>query len=278
MATLETLSDKLSSVCEKLDINKTNIDAKLHGLEETLNRTSLEIKESVIAVKNHVMNLLYQETRHLRQRVSTLEDRLLKVERQVNRSEQNTRKYNFEIDGIPSVVPHEELAPSVVKIFNAISERKINVDDVEAVHRIPGKRQPNPVIVRMKRNLVEIAHQNRKKLKGMGGNLDFPGSKIFINHNLSPNMRAIDFEARKLLKAGLISGAWFGNGSCRIKCLNGKNMKLDHERDLYEAFPQFDGFNFDTELFDRVINFDMDHFDDDLMSMINDGSDNVTTL
>ena len=131
----------------------------------------------------------------------------------------------------------------------------------------------------MKRNLVEIVHQNRKMLKDLSEKLDFPpGSKIFINHNLSPNMRSIDFESRKLLKVGLISGALFGNGSCRIKCLNEKNVKLDHERDLNDAFPHFEGYNFDTDLYDRVSNFNMDHFDNDLMSMLNVGSDNGIAL
>ena len=204
-----------------------------------------------------VLNLLREENVCLRDRVRTLEDRLLKVERQVNRVEQNGRKNNIEFDGIPQSVSQDKLAQTVVNIVNDVSDVKIGVNDVEAVHRIHSKKDPKPVIVRMKRNIIDSVRGNKKKLRDIDNRLNLRGGGIFLNHNLSPNMKAIEHNARKLLKDGWINGCWFSNASVRVKCLNGKTLSLDHEIDLFEAFPDYNDYSFDSNFYDKVLNNDL---------------------
>ena len=116
---------------------------------------------------------------------------------------------------------------------------------------------PNQVIVRMKRNVIDSVRENRRKLKDVGRRLNIQGDGIFINHNLSPNMKSIEHNARKLLKDGLINGCWFSNASVRVQFLDGRSLSFDHELDLFEASPGYEGYTFDTNFYDEVLNNDL---------------------
>ena len=269
MTELQALTDNVNSlrstITQQLDESKREIKEKVDNLSETLQTTSNGIKNDVLAIRNHVINVLARENRVIRGRVQTLEERVLNLEKQVNRIEQNHRKSNFELDGIPASVTHDQLAPTIVKIVNTIvpETEKLTVKDVEACHRLPSRRKPAPTIVRMKRNHVDLIHTNRKKLKDVAGKVNLPnGTNIFVNHNLSPNMRVVDFNARKLVKEKVIAGAWFSNASVRIKCLNDQVLKINHKKDLFDAFPRYENFSFDTSFFESIEDRDMEKYDD----------------
>lgn len=266
MASVESLSTDISNLritlLDEIKANENNITNKVVALEDVVSKHTKELNDSIFHIRNRVLTILREENVTLRNRVHTLEARLIKIETQLNRVEQNHRKSNLELDGIPQSVTQEELAPTVVKIYNAISGKKLEVDDVEAVHRLHSKKNPKPVIVRMKRNFIDTVHKNRKNLKDVGERVNIPGARIFVNNNLSPSMKSVEFNARQLLKDGLISDVWFSNMSVRIKCLNGKILVVNHEIELYEAFPLYEGFSFDSDLYERVLNNDMiDLFD-----------------
>ena len=266
MASVESLSTDISNLritlLDEIKANENNITNKVVALEDVVSKHTKELNDSIFHIRNRVLTILREENVTLRNRVHTLEARLIKIETQLNRVEQNHRKSNLELDGIPQSVTQEELAPTVVKIYNAISGKKLEVDDVEAVHRLHSKKNPKPVIVRMKRNFIDTVHKNRKNLKDVGERVNIPGARIFVNNNLSPSMKSVEFNARQLLKDGLIGDVWFSNMSVRIKCLNGKILVVNHEIELYEAFPLYEGFSFDSDLYERVLNNDMiDLFD-----------------
>ena len=138
----------------------------------------------------------------------------------------------------------------MTNIVNSIVEEdnKISAKDVEAVHRLHSKRSPAPTIVRLKRNVIDNIRRNKKKLVGVDRNCDLPaGTKIFVNHNLSPSMKIIESNARKLKREGKILDVWFTNASVRIKKLDGSVVKVDHEFNLCEYFPDYHGFTFNTD-------------------------------
>ena len=265
---MTTLSDELKRVevnlSQQLQQNKSDIEAKVETLGEAVKVSAAEIHDEIIGVRNHVMNVLQNENRKLRNRVQTLESRVLSMEKTMSRIDQNHRKNNFEISGIPQNVNHTDLKATVVNMVNTISEDKITINDVEACHRLGSHKTPAPTIVRMSRNLVDSVMKNKRNLVGIDKKLNnLPdGTKLYINHNLSPNMKRIESNARQLLRDEWISGTWFSNASVRVKCLNGRTLKIDHEMDLYEAFPSYTNFTFDTDLYDRVLNLDMEQFNE----------------
>ena len=165
MASVESLSTDISNLritlLDEIKANENNITNKVVALEDVVSKHTKELNDSIFHIRNRVLTILREENVTLRNRVHTLEARLIKIETQLNRVEQNHRKSNLELDGIPQSVTQEELAPTVVKIYNAISGKKLEVDDVEAVHRLHSKKNPKPVIVRMKRNFIDTVHKNK---------------------------------------------------------------------------------------------------------------------
>ena len=199
---------------------------------------------------------LVRENRDLHKRVKTLEDRLLTLEKQYNNTDQNHRKNNIEIEGIPAYVTDEQLRFIVAELLNHVADSDITVNDLEAVHRLYSKANPKPTIVRLKRNLIDElkSKEAKKKLGQAATRMEFPkGTRIFINDNLSPNMRSLAFNARQLKKDNVIAETWFSNAAVRIKREpNSKPFKVTHEKDLVDAFPNYAGFNFDMDFYRRI--------------------------
>ena len=164
MATVQSLSNDISNLkttlLDEFNVKSNDISNKVSALEEIVSKSTKELNDAIFHVRNHVLSILREENVTLRDRVHTLEARLISVEKQLNRVEQNNRKNNFELDGIPQSIGQDEIAPTVVKIVNAISEKKIELNDVEAVHRLRSNRSPQPVIVRMKRNFIDTMFTN----------------------------------------------------------------------------------------------------------------------
>ena len=102
-----------------------------------------------------------------------------------------------------------------------------------------------------------------KSLIGIGGRLNFPdGSKIFVNENLSSNMRSLDYNARLLVKNNQATSAWFSNAAVKVGTLDGNVLTFQHEMDLFAQFSKFEGFTFDTTLYENVLDTDMEDLDD----------------
>ena len=192
---MTTLSEELKRVennlSQQLQQNKADIEAKVETLGNAVKVSAAEIHEEILGVRNHVMLVLQNENRKLRNRVQTLESRVLHMEKTINRIDQNHRKNNFEISGIPPGVNHADLKATVVDMINNISDDKITTNNVEACHRLGSRKTPAPTIVRMSRNLVDSVMKN----------------------NLSPNMKKIESNARQLLRDEWIAGTSFSNAS-----------------------------------------------------------------
>ena len=236
------LQDTTKSLLETNEINSTEIKGSFKTFEDSIRNDLLHIR------KVHVAKLA-NENRDLRTRVRSLEQRMVKLERQTNQNEQNNRKNNV------------ELKPLVAKIIDHITDNKFDVNDidVEACHRLPGKDKPKRTIVRMKRNILDEAMKNKAKLKDIAHALNMPRTtKIFINPNQSPNMKSLAFNARLLKNYGLIEDTWFNNAAVRIKCLDGAYIKVTHEMDLFENFPNFQHFTFDAEFLNRAHDVDLE--------------------
>ena len=112
--------------------------------------------------------------------MSSLVERVIKVEKQANETEQHNRKCNIEIVGIPATFvqnrQEDKLKPIVAKILNHLADSEIRESDIEAVHRLKSKTSPFPTIVRMKRNLIDEVKtkENKKKLSTVAATLELP--------------------------------------------------------------------------------------------------------
>ena len=237
-------------------------------IEETLASNANRVAEDIMKIRSvHIDYLvksnqaLQRKNYELETRVTEVEDRLAKVERQLIQVDQNHRKNNVEISGIPTYVDDASLSASVLRIVNFVTGDNYSSGDIEACHRLAAPFSPKPTIVRMKRNIVDSLKKNSWKLKGAAEALNFPpGCKIFINDNLSPVMRKLSNNARCLKTDGVIEDTWFSNAAVRVKT-RGKVHKITHEMDLIKIAPNYQDFEFDTNFGCRVLYDNPDFMD-----------------
>ena len=84
--------------------------------------------ESILSVKNMIINVLKEENLKFQNKVKKLENQLLELDQKNNSLDQYTRSNNLEIQGIVAKVADEKKKKKVIDIF---SFRGIEVEAVE---------------------------------------------------------------------------------------------------------------------------------------------------
>ena len=142
-----TLADFKASVDTKFDV----ISNRLNAIEENFQRhvndiITKELNESVMSIKDSIIDALKEENFRLQQKVQHLEKKLSDIEIAENKLEQYTRRNNIEIQGIPSSVHDNLLEDKVIDIFSQLNIT-ISKSDIEDCHRL-GKANLKNTIVR----------------------------------------------------------------------------------------------------------------------------------
>jgi chromosome segregation ATPase len=184
--------------------------------------------------------------------IEALQHKLASVEFSCHRSQQNSRKFNLEIDGLPMEIGDEpdKLEEVAIKIFAKMDVR-CEPKDIEAIHRLPSKTGIKGTIVRLhRRKLRDDILQNKMKLKNLKDwQLDVPGltetSAIYVKPNLCPYYKMLAFNCRLLKKNELIRATSVDDdGTVKIKTFDNETVKIQHETRLRKLFPHFRWFKF----------------------------------
>ena len=180
------------------DINKLGND--ITKAVDLLRTDILEIRDAII--KN-----LLDENKRLQSRVSTHEDKVDSLEKELAAQDLYCRRNNVEVSGISSQIKDDQLETHVIKLFNDIGV-EIKDSDIEACHRLPSKENPKKAIIRFvnRKNCFNII-KNRKKLP----------PKIYANANLNKYYRNIAFFCRKLKRDNKIFATWYDSTAVIIK-------------------------------------------------------------
>ena len=201
--------------------------------------------------------------------MSETQDRVVSLEKSTHSGLQHNRKWNLEIDGIPSNIGDDpkELEVAAIKIIEAINV-PVSPDEIDAIHRLPARRNiphgsippPKSTIIRFKsRKVVEAINLNKKKLKNIG-ELDIKitglnnDSRIFIRPSLCPYYSNLAYNCRVLKRNKVITSVNVTEeGKIIIKeRLGDDGIKVNHESVLLSYFPDFEHFNFDYDRHDRI--------------------------
>ena len=136
---------------------KASIDTKvdvisncLNAIEENFQRhvndiITKELNESVMSIKDSMIDALKQKNFRLQQKVQHLKNKLSDIEIAENKLEQYTGRNNIEIQGIPSTVHGNLLEDKVIDIFSQLNIA-ISKSDIENCHSL-GKANPKNTIV-----------------------------------------------------------------------------------------------------------------------------------
>ena len=83
-------------------------------------------------------------------------------------------------------------------------------------------------------------------------------NKLYINDNLSPVFKSLAYNCRLLKRENLITDTWYKNGYLKVKTLNGIVKVISHEIDIFKLSRDFNGFSFNTELYETIIDDEED--------------------
>ena len=254
-----TLSERIEKLEQKIESDIGSIERKLTEeivkLQTANVNLTQQLKERQDATDRALGELRTEyETREdvLKSKLVKQDEKIVNLERSVHGGLQHNRKFNVEIDGIPTNIGDdpEQLEEAVLILFEALN---ITCDssDIDAIHRLPAKSGIKPTIVRLRsRKTVDDIHANKSKLKNLSElNVDIVGlhddSKIFIRPSLCPYYRTLAYNCRQLKRALLIKNTSVGDdGSIKIILHNGNKVKISHEKDISNLFQDFDGFTF----------------------------------
>ena len=214
--------DALKALYDEKVNSSSQQNAALDGILDRL--SALEKKEND---NSDAITKLRYENKTLRNRIQELEgymedvdSRIVDAEKAVTSVEQYTRRENFEIAGIPTNIPHDQLKQRVIDIANSICERSapITARDIHACHRLKEDNGQAAVIVRMvnREDTVNILKSKKKLPEKSTSNLGYQ-QKLFINENLCNGTKDIYSVARELKKKKLINSCWTFNGVVHFK-------------------------------------------------------------
>lgn len=172
--------------------------------------------------------------------IKKYDERLEKLERELNLQNQYERRNSIEISGVPASVTDEQVEAEVLKILQA-AKAKVNNNfprslDIQAAHR---KGRNGVIICKfVNRKFATSAVINSRNLKNAElyvSENDDGGSRLYINPSLCPEFGYLHFAARKAKKNNEIQSYKVRYGVMYIRKTGSENDKfiqISHVNDL----------------------------------------------
>ena len=148
------LNEKFDSLYKRLGESEGKIKANINDI----------VTESLMSVKDSIIEALKAENLKLKSRVDSLEEKIIELDISRNKLDQYTRRNNIEIQGIPATVPDDHLEHKVLNICKSMN-LTVGNSDIEGCHRI-GKSDPKTTIVRfVNRKFCNLILDKKHELK-----------------------------------------------------------------------------------------------------------------
>ena len=254
----ETSAEELSIIHQQLDSLSTDLKATNESIKQLMTKDDIEsfIKQTVTEVLKSLetkmerwieakveqkvkekVTELNDRFDHVTYENGEIKDRLDKVEEELkkekersraaieksNYNEQYSRKNNVKVLGVPDLTNETEtkLTTEVISIIKDKTDVDIAPTEIVAIHRIPSKLNPKPVLVKLMNNSVKTRlMKHRKTMKQQGHKL--------VDDVTIRNTKLIS----RLLEHKKIDSAWFFNGFIYGKTTEGKRYRFDLYSDI----------------------------------------------
>ena len=173
---------------------------------------------------------MFFENVEIKERLDKVESKLKKQKEktkaafeQSNYNEQFSRKNNVKIMGVEGLGDETDsnLTAEIIDIVKQKTNVDIDPSDIVALHRIPSRHNPRPVLVKFKNNSIKTRlMRNRRIMKQQGYKL--------VDDVTKKNTELIS----RLLRHEKIDSAWFFNGFIYGKTTEGKRHRFDLYSDI----------------------------------------------
>ena len=207
---------------------KSNLNEKVSNLTEEVQKLNTNFE------------LLKYDFSATRIENSSLNERLIGLQRQCWANAQYSRWECLEITGIPSSVSDKDLEEVVCK---AITKAGVDItaDNIEDFHRVGNKGQT--IIKFGKRKVPRQVLSVRKDLnKVKMSDIDLTGqSTLYINQSLCPYYRMLWSKTKTLYKKGKIDSFYVSNGNIKIRLQeNARPITISRTDDFIKYIPGVD--------------------------------------
>ena len=226
-----SLNEKSDSLYKLLGESEEKIKANINDI----------VTESLMSVKDSIIETLKAEKLKLKSRVDSLEDKIIELGISRNKLDQYIRRNNNEIQGIPATVSDDHLEHKMLNICKSMN-LPVENSDIEGCHRI-GKSDPKTTIVRfVNRKFCNLILDKKHELKKIdNAKLCFQNNvKLFVSENLSPFNERLAWKCKELRQASKIHSAFSSKGIVKIRhTMNERPISIEHDRDLTWLYPDF---------------------------------------
>ena len=199
-----------------------------------------EVNESIISIKNTIIDALKEENLKLQNKVKKLEEQLLEIDQKNNHLDQYSRR-NLEIQGIPANITDDKLEGKVIDIFSCLSI-EVKGSDTEDCHRL-GYANPKNTIVRFVnwkfcyQALDKKIDLHKLDTRRLGLN---PVKTSYFSENLTPTNQLLAWKCRELKRASMIHSTWSARGVIKIRrTANERTLSIKNDNDLKSLYPDF---------------------------------------
>ena len=79
-----------------------------------------EVNESIMSIRNTIIDALKEENLKLQNKVKKLEEQLLEIDQKNNHLDQYSRRNNLKIQGIPANITDDKLEGKIIDIFSCL--------------------------------------------------------------------------------------------------------------------------------------------------------------
>ena len=129
MTRMQDLKESMNNLEKSIAFISTKVD-KIDSLDTKLESRLTEINDSLMNIKNVVIENLLKENKRLDGKINFLENKLKTTESQLHALESYCRRNNLEFEGIPSDIKDEDLEKTVIGICGSIGV-DITDNDIE---------------------------------------------------------------------------------------------------------------------------------------------------
>lgn len=227
-------------------ISKLYVDKSIQNLKISMQEEMLKVVSENKKLSDRV-HTLESEIEFYQFEIDEFHKRIYDIEIELYESQQLSRKYNFELSGIPDSVCDENLEVVCIGILSDIVQHPIDETMVDICQRIENENYYDgirPVLIRLtsKKQVDEI-----KAMKDLIKTIDIEkydmadDVKLSITDNLPPCYQTILYYCRVLRRDGKIAKMVTEDREIKIKLLSGKCWHtIRHKQMLVDLFPDFE--------------------------------------
>ncbi|XP_077501509.1 uncharacterized protein LOC144112558 [Amblyomma americanum] len=215
IAEIRRMLAEVLTIKEKLETLET-IKITVDDIEKSVELMSTKYDEVIARMEKQSADISDLGKRVEKLETKLKEGEIKQLKREVNNLEQYSRRQNLEIHGLQKH-NNENLLEKLNLLANDLDLPPLSESDVEAIHRLPTRKDENnvdkvaPVLVRFASRVVRDKWLAKKK------ELRDADSKIFLNENLTTHNKKLLWLMKTKATEKEYKFAWVKNGKLFVR-------------------------------------------------------------